>query len=616
MSSYSKLISIILLSGLLSALTGCQFNAKPHSIAAASAINPQEMQQQQQTARTLFAQYNLWTLDSSPMQQAYRGLKSHYGEWDDLSEKHQLKQFKKRQGFLKQAQDINPNALNKQLSLSLNVLKHQLQLDIDSYPYRHHSFPVNQLTGLHSEIPNLLINIHKIETIKDARNFINRVKNTKYLMKELVLQLKMRTQKDLPAAKLVYASAIKTSQQLLKGYPVDRSKNVKGSQHILWTAFEAKIETLTLYESSKKVLRKGLRRALQRKFKPAYRSLIAQLKQGQKMASKNTGLHQHKNGNLAYDVLLQSHTNTGLTPQTIHQLGLNEITRIKQEITALLPALGERTLAALFTRTRHDKNLYFQNTQEALTQTKNNIRAINLQLNKAFHNIPNIPMRVEEITDKYHPNTAVSFYKKPSRDGKKTGLFIINSHKLNHVPAFQFETLTYNQSIPGQHLQTIYTLENKQLPEFRRHLNFAAYTQGWGLYAELLVKELGTYTDPWQEYGRLLMELKHANSLVIDTGLHTLGWDIEKAINFRLDNTPFSKEDSLHAIENYLAMPGQACADKIGQLMFIELRELAQTSLAGKFKLGLFHEFILQLGPLPLSILKQEVKGWIAHQKA
>ncbi len=613
MTTYTK--SFFLLGCTLLFLSGCQLNTKPQTVTAMPVISTQEKQAQQQAARTLFAQYNLWRLDSSPMLQAYRGLKSHYGQWDNLSEKYQLEQFKKSQVFLGQAKNINPDALIQELALSLDVLKHQLQLDISSYPYRHHSFPVNQLIGLHSEIPNFLINIHQIETIKDARDFISRVKNTKYLMRQLVLQLKMRDQKDLPAAKFVYASAIKTSQKLLKGYPVDRSKNKKGSQHILWAAFEEKIEKLDLYESSKKVLRKGLRRALQRKFKPAYQSLVYQLKQGQKMASKDTGLHQFKNGDLAYDVLLQSHTNTRLTPQEIHQLGINEINRIKLEISALLPALGESTLEGLFTRTRSDKNLYFQNKQEALTQSKNNIRAINLELNKAFNDIPNVPMKVEILTNKEHKNPAIGFYKKPTNDGKQTGLFVINEKKLKNIPVFQFEALTYNQTIPGRHLQTIYAMENKQLPEFRRHLNFSAYIQGWGLYAELLVKELGSYTDPWQEYGRLLMELKHANSLVIDTGLHALGWGIEKAMAFRLDNTPFSKEDSLEVIQGYLVMPGQACADKVGQLMFIELKALAQTSLAEKFELGMFHQFILQLGPLPLSLLQQEVEHWIARQK-
>ena len=187
----------------------------------------------------------------------------------------------------------------------------------------------------------------------------------------------------------------------------------------------------------------------------------------------------------------------------------------------------------------------------------------------------------------------------------------MNLSKLDEMPAFEFEALAYHETIPGHHLQIIYALQNKNLPEFRRHGHFTAYSEGWGLYAERLAKELGGYQDPWNEYGRLLMELWRANRLVIDTGLHHFGWDLEKALAFRLANTPFSQEDSINAIQRYLVMPAQATAYKIGQLKFIELRETAEKTLGAKFDLREYHQFILELGPLPLKILERQVESWV-----
>ena len=241
---------------------------------------------------------------------------------------------------------------------------------------------------------------------------------------------------------------------------------------------------------------------------------------------------------------------------------------------------------------------------------------MNSQLNRAFKDIPNIPMEVLEVESYREESAPVAFYQSPSDDGKRPGRYYMNGSKLNEMPAFQFEALAYHETIPGHHLQTIYAQQSKQIPEFRRHIHFTAYSEGWGLYAETLAKELGAYQDPWNEYGRLLMELWRANRLVIDTGLHYYGWDIDKALTFRLANTPFSEEDSLNAIKRYLVMPGQATAYKVGQLKFLELKTLAEHELGRKFNLPAYHAYILNLGPLPLTLLEKEVKAWIQRQKA
>ncbi len=594
-------------------VTACQLATKPQVQPPIVEIqySQQEQQLNEQAARKLIAQYNLWELDSSPMLQSYRGLKTNYDQWDDISEQEQTKQHKQNNVFLQDAEQIQLKAIGNDLALSVELLIYQLAQNKEHYDFRHHNYPVNQLFGLHSEIPNFLVNIHQIENISDARNYISRINNIPTLMTQLIDQLKIRESKGIYPPHFAYESVIKTSEQLLNGYPLIKTDK---TQHVLWSNFLQKIKTLNLYDSSEKVLRDKLKRSLKRRLKPAYKKLIAHLKQSQLKAGKDTGFHQFDSGLEFYSLRLKEATTTSITAQQTHQLGLKEISDIKLQITKLLPSLGEISIDALFTRTRNDKSLYFQKSDNPIESSKKYIKAINLNLNKAFSGIPDMAMEVQAVEGFREENTPVAFYQSPSDDGLRAGRYYMNLSKLNEMPAFEFEALAYHETIPGHHLQTIYALKNKNLPEFRRHGHFTAYSEGWGLYAERLAKELGGYQDPWNEYGRLLMELWRANRLVIDTGLHSLEWDFEKALAFRLANTPFSKEDSINAIQRYMVMPAQATAYKIGQLKFIELREKANKALGTKFNLGKYHQYVLNLGPLPLTLLEQELDKWITTQ--
>ena len=602
--------SILSVSLLCISVSACQLNQKtqiePKIIEAQ--FSDQEKQNNSLAANELFTQYNLWQLDSSPMRQAYRGLKTHYDQWDDISEATQKIENQKNTEFLLAAQQIQPKALDTNLALSLEVLIYQLKQNQQHYAYRHHNYPVNQLFGLHSEIANFLVNIHTVDTISDAKNYIKRVKNTSTLITQLIEQLKIRESKGIYPPNFAYESVIKSSTQLLSGYPLIKTDK---EQHILWTDFLGKIEHLDLYNTSEKVLKDSLKKALKKSFKPAYKKLIAHLKQSQAKASKETGFHQFSMGSDFYNLKLNSVTTTDINAQQVHQLGLSEIANIKLEITALLPKLGETSIENLFSRTREDKSLYFASGDKAIRQSKAYIKKINTNLNKAFKGIPTTGLEVKAVEDFRENSSPVAFYQSPSDDNSRPGRYYMNLSKLDEMPAFEFEALAYHETIPGHHLQIIYALQNKNLPEFRRHGHFTAYSEGWGLYAERLAKELGGYQDPWNEYGRLLMELWRANRLVIDTGLHHFGWDLEKALAFRLANTPFSEEDSINAIQRYLVMPAQATAYKIGQLKFIELRETAEKTLGAKFDLREYHQFILELGPLPLEILVRQVESWV-----
>jgi len=601
---------VSLLSTVIALTSACQFNTKPPA-PIEPVITQAEKDDNQARALSIIDEYGQWQLSSSPMLQAYRGLKTNYSQWDDYSAEYEDEQLTQIKIFLAQINELNLKALDQANALSIEILKRDLESSIAYHDYRLISFPVNQMFGLHSEIPNFLTNIHQVETIQDARHYIDRVKGVEDFMDQLIDQLKRREAQGIRPPAFVYDNVIAACEQYISGFPIDKSK----IHNVIWSDFLAKIAPLNLYRSSAKILEDKLEYYLKRDYKSAYKKLINHLKAQKELAAKDTGLHQYENGQTAYNLRLKNITTTNLSAKQIHQLGLSEITRIHGEITKLLPQLNQPTLAALFEFTRSDESVYFENIEQALEKSKRYITQINSQLGKAFIDIPAIPMEVKPVENYREQSAPVAFYQSPSEDGKRPGRYYMNAAKLNEMPKFQFEALAYHETIPGHHLQTIYAQQSQVIPEFRRHNHFTAYSEGWGLYAETLAKELGGYTDPWNEYGRLLMELWRANRLVIDTGLHYYGWDMEQALAFRLDNTPFSKEDSLNAIKRYLVMPGQATAYKIGQLKFLELKQYAEEELGRQFNLPAYHAYILNLGPLPLDVLEQEVKAWVLDQK-
>ena len=601
-------LSTIALLGSIFLTSGCQTNQKPQI--AAPVISKEQTALATESLNKLLSDYESWQLNSSPMSQAYRGKKTNYDKWDDISDRFDQKQHTKVLEFLVEAKYIQKNALSNQDAVSLDVLIYDLEQSIEFHEYKYHNYPLNQMFGFHTQIPTFMLNIHQIETIEDARDYVARIRGVKPLFNELIKQLKAREAAGITPPVFVYDSVINASQAQLDGYPIDKSK----THHIIWADFLKKIDSLELYDSSKNVLTASLKRALTRYYKPAYKKLIKHLKNTKSIASKDTGFHQFDNGMSYYNLRLQASTTTDLTANEIHQLGLSEIAQIKQQITALLPQLGYTSIESLFEFTRSDPNAFYFDKQEAIRDSKSYIRQINKQLGKAFIDIPDIPLEVKAVEAFREASAPVAFYQSASDDGKRPGRYYMNLSKLNEMPKFQFEALAYHETLPGHHLQSIYAISSKSIPEFRRRNNFTAYSEGWGLYAERLGKELGGYTSPWTEYGRLLMELWRANRLVIDTGLHSLEWDIEKALAFRMANTPFSETDSLNAIKRYLVMPGQATAYKIGQLKIIELRTKAETTLGSDFHLGKFHSFILNIGPLPLKLLEEQVNKWIKEQ--
>ncbi|MEH6515024.1 MAG: DUF885 domain-containing protein, partial [Maribacter arcticus] len=327
------------------------------------------------------------------------------------------------------------------------------------------------------------------------------------------------------------------------------------------------------------------------------------------------GLLDLPNGKETYQYLIKLHTTTNMNADEIHELGLSEVARISSEMEIIKNQIGfNGDLKSFFNSLRTKKDLMpFNNPEEVIA----NFNAINdriaLRIDSLFELTPKAGFNVRR-TEAFREASASAEYTPGSKDGSRAGIFYVPIPNVKTYNTVHDEALFLHEAIPGHHFQLSLQQENKDLPEFLHPESMGVFVEGWALYAESLGKELGVYTDPYQYFGMLSMEMHRAIRLVVDTGLHAKGWSREKAIQYSLDNEAESEESIIAEVERYMATPGQALSYKLGQLKIRELRTKAEKALGTNFNIREFHSQILNSGSLPLVLLEEKLNRWIASQ--
>ena len=564
-----------------------------------------------------FDEYDAQQLARSPLGKSYRGIKdSDYGKWDDGSDAAEARNYEAERSALKEMRArFDPAKLSPENKLSYRLFEKRAARSEGAYKYNDYGYIFDQMNGAQSQIPAFLINIHRIDTKSDARAYVNRLYGIGPAMTEAVGQAKTRAAKGIMPPKWVYPYVIADSRNVITGAPFDG-----GPDAPLFADFKAKVGKLKITQIEKDILIADAAQALTNAVKPAYEALIAEMTAQEKVAGTDDGVWRFPDGAGYYAERLANYTTTNMTPDQIHNLGLAQVARIHKEMGVVQKKMGVKgDLQAFFKYMRTEPKFYAPETEEGralyLSETQKAQDAITPLLPKWFGILPKAPLVVKPVEAFREKSAGKAFYQRPAPDGSRPGTYYANLYKMADMPLTEVEALFYHEGIPGHHLQLAIQTELKDVPAFRQFGGVTAYSEGWGLYSEKLAKDMGLYTDPARDFGRLQLELHRAIRLVVDSGLHHKRWTREQAIKYVEDNSADAPGGIVKAIERYIIYPGQATAYMVGRLKISELRGKAQKALGKKFDVRGFHDTVLKSGPVPLDVLEEQVDAWIASRK-
>jgi uncharacterized protein (DUF885 family) len=364
-------------------------------------------------------------------------------------------------------------------------------------------------------------------------------------------------------------------------------------------------------------LRAAASRVYVAEVRPAYQRLHAFLTEKYLPGARTSiAASDLPDGQAWYAWRIKTYTSTDLTARQIHDIGLAEVKRIRAEMERVKAQTDFKgQLAEFFTFLRTDPRFFFTDKEELLRAYRDIAKRADPQLTKLFKTLPRTPYGVIPVPAYAEKSQTTAYYNGGSQTSGRPGYFYANTYALETRPKWEMEPLTLHEAVPGHHLQISLAQEMGELPEFRRYGGYTAFVEGWGLYSESLGEEMGFYTDPYAKFGQLTYEMWRAVRLVVDTGMHALGWSREQAIQFFKDNAGKSEHDIIVEIDRYIVWPGQALAYKLGELKIKELRAYATKELGPRFDVRLFHDEVLRNGAVPLSVLDTIIKDWVAAQK-
>jgi uncharacterized protein (DUF885 family) len=467
--------------------------------------------------------------------------------------------------------------------------------------------PLFQIQSLHLYVAQLAggTSVQPFNTVEDYTNWLRRLDDYLSFLDTSIAKMKLGMAKGVVLPKVLTLKMLPQVRSFI-GIPLEEN------------LFYQPILNLPdgISDSDKVELKEKYTLFIQNKLTPKYLELNQFLTEEYLPECRETsGLLDLPNGKETYQYLIKLHTTTTMNADEIHELGLSEVVRISTEMQIVKNQIGFKgDLKAFFNSLRNKKELMpFSNPDEVIVNFNSINDRIALKIDSLFALTPKAGFNVRR-TEAFREASASAEYTPGSKDGLRAGIFYVPIPDVKTYNTVHDEALFLHEAVPGHHFQLSLQQENKNLPEFLHPESMGVFVEGWALYAESLGKELGVYTDPYQYFGMLSMEMHRAIRLVVDTGLHAKGWSREEAIQYSLDNEAESEESIIAEVERYMATPGQALSYKLGQLKIRELRTKAEKALGDKFNIREFHSQILNSGSLPLVLLEEKLNGWIASQ--
>ena len=543
-----------------------------------------------------------WGLQEFPTRATYLGDYRYNDRLANMSLASIQGRHKKNKTILRKLENLNREQLDPNDKLNYDLFHKNITRNIAAHPFKDYLMPVDQMGGVQINFPNL-VDITPFRNQNDFDNYLARLFLFPEYMDQIIALMQEGLKNNITPPKIVLQ---KVPNQISVQYQFD----VKNSP--FYKPFEKNIGSLP--DSVRANYQELAVKSIKNHVFTSYRNLFDFFTEEYlPKARKNISAISLPHGDDYYAFKVKYYTTTNKTPSEIHSIGLSEVTRIRLEMEKVIKDSGfTGSFKEFITYLRTNPDFYYNNAEDLLDGYRAICKKADPELTKLFGTLPRLSYGVKPIPDFQAPASPTAYYYSGSLIAGRPGYFWANTYKLNTRPKYEMEALSLHEAVPGHHLQISISQELEGVPEFRKHGGFTAFSEGWGLYAEKLGEEMGFYKDPYSKFGQLTYEMWRACRLVVDTGMHAFGWSRERAIKFVADNTAKTENDIVVEIDRYISWPGQALAYKIGELRIIELRALAEEKLGEKFDIREFHDTVLGNGAVPLDILEQHVKDYIA----
>lgn len=506
--------------------------------------------------------------------------------------------------FYQQLDALNSGALSKQNQINRDMIMYALANDIDQYEFNAHLTPFTNEYGFHSGLANLPQH-SPFRNADDYSNYLARLRAVPAHFEQQLAYLREGLETGVTQPRVVLTGLVDSILVYVTADPRDS---------VFYRPFTQRPRFLDDAEFAE--LEMEAQTIIATEINPAYQDFYDFMRDEylpntrEDIAAVNL-----PHGTAFYANRAAHYTTTDLTPQQIHRIGLDEVARIRAEMKTVIEEVGfDGDFAAFVEFLRTDPQFYAQTEDELLKEAAYIAKRADAVLPQLFNRLPRTPYGVMAVPAEIAPNYTSGRYSRASRDDQP-GYYWVNTYALERRPLYEMEALTLHEAVPGHHLQIALAQEMDELPDYRRNIYISAFGEGWGLYAEYLGLESGFYQDPYSNFGRLTFEMWRAARLVVDTGMHTLGWSRERAVDFLASNTALSMHNVNTEIDRYISWPGQALAYKLGELKIRELRELAETELGDAFDLREFHDELLRNGSIPLQALEDHIRQYIAAKQ-
>ena len=525
----------------------------------------------------------------------------------EISARERAEKLALQQRYLDAAKAIDTASLSDEDRLTLELFVDSRKQEIEGFRFPTHLLPISQFRNPAAFFVLLGSgsSVHPFKTVKDYDDFLGRVNGFVEWSDQAIVNMREGMEKGVVQPRILMEKVL---PQLSAQF------HDKAEDTMFWKPITDMPADFP--EVDKQRLKSAYKDAIETRLMPVYHKLYNFIEQEYLPRTRESvGMSGLPDGEQWYAYRVRDITTTDLSPEQIHQIGLDEVARIQGEMAKVMEQVGFKgDLQAFFEYLNTDPEFYFTREEDLIAGYNALRERLDLAVPAMFRRMPKAGFEIRPVEAFRAKSAAGGSYMSPTPDGSRPGVFYVNTYDLSARPSWAMESLFLHEAIPGHHFQGALAVELDKLPSFRRFGGYTAYAEGWGLYAESLGKELGMYQDPYQYFGALAAELWRAIRLVVDTGLHSKDWSRQQVLDYMYANTAVQEARAVSEAERYIAIPGQALAYKIGQLKIRELRTRAELALGDKFDIRGFHAQVLEDGELPLSVLDTKIDRWIASQ--